>query len=89
MLSSAQYETLLTDTQNGTTLIRLNRPKANAIIKKTKEELIKAFTRAESDDEVKVVVLSGEGKFFTAGLDLTSIPEHGPVLPDENIELLR
>lgn len=36
------------------------------------EELITAFERADHDDEVKVVVFTGKGRFFCPGADLSS-----------------
>ena len=36
------------------------------------EELISAFERADADDDVKVVVFTGKGRFFCPGADLSS-----------------
>lgn len=53
--------------------IALNRPKArNAQNRGLLVELDDAFARAERDDQVRVVILSGEGKAFSAGHDLGS-----------------
>lgn len=53
------------------------------------DDLLKALTWAVDDSEVRVVVLSGEGRFFSAGMDLVDVPPEGPVLSDEGVELLR
>jgi enoyl-CoA hydratase/carnithine racemase len=51
--------------------VRLNRPeKRNALTSNMYEALIAAFAEAESDDEIRVLLLSGEGACFTGGNDL-------------------
>ena len=51
--------------------VRLNRPeKRNALTSNMYEAMIEAFTEAEGDDEVRVILLSGEGACFTGGNDL-------------------
>jgi enoyl-CoA hydratase/carnithine racemase len=51
--------------------VRLNRPeKRNALTAEMYQGLIDAFSEAEADDEIRVVLLSGEGASFTAGNDL-------------------
>ena len=52
-------------------MIRLNRPEyRNAQNSKVTYALDAAFTRAVDDDEVKVIVLGGNGKHFCAGHDI-------------------
>jgi enoyl-CoA hydratase len=52
-------------------LIRLDRPhKLNAINAQMVSELNQALDLAESDERVRAIVLSGEGKAFSAGFDL-------------------
>lgn len=59
--------------------VRLNRPeKRNALTSAMYEALIEAFTEAEADDEIRVLLLSGAGACFTGGNDLKdflSVPE--------------
>ncbi len=51
--------------------IRLNRPdKLNAVNGAMNEELCAAFSDAEKDDETRVIILSGNGRAFSAGFDL-------------------
>lgn len=51
--------------------VRLNRPeKRNALTSDMYEALIAAFAEAERDDEIRVLLLSGEGVCFTGGNDL-------------------
>ncbi|MBM2825772.1 MAG: putative Enoyl-CoA hydratase [Dehalococcoidales bacterium] len=53
--------------------IKLNRPAyKNALSYVLMEELDDAFKRADNDDSVEVIVLSGEGSDFSAGHDLGS-----------------
>ena len=51
--------------------MRLNRPQyRNAQNSKVTYALDAAFTRAVEDDEVKVIVLAGNGEHFSAGHDI-------------------
>lgn len=51
--------------------LRFNRPqKANALNQTAWEELQKAFDFLDENDEVRVIILSGEGKHFCSGIDL-------------------
>jgi enoyl-CoA hydratase/carnithine racemase len=53
-------------------LITLNRPdKLNAFTRQMRDELIEAFARADADDEVRVVIVTGAGRAFCAGADLS------------------
>jgi 2-(1,2-epoxy-1,2-dihydrophenyl)acetyl-CoA isomerase len=67
------YETILYEKNAGVATIALNRPdKLNAFNGKMHEELHDALEDAASDDEVRCVVLRGEGRGFSAGADLRS-----------------
>lgn len=58
-------------TRNGHILeMRLDRPKANAIDSSTSREMGKAFNAFRDDPELWVAILTGTGKFFSAGWDL-------------------
>lgn len=51
--------------------ITLNRPeRLNAFTPTMGRELIDAFDRADADDDVRVIVVTGEGRAFCAGADL-------------------
>ncbi|MCB9450523.1 MAG: enoyl-CoA hydratase/isomerase family protein [Anaerolineaceae bacterium] len=66
------YETLLYDVQDGVGTITLNRPDSyNALSTKTLEELKHVFRQVERDKAVRAVVLTGAGKGFSTGADLT------------------
>lgn len=59
--------------------LKLNRPdKLNAVNDAMLDELVAALDDAEQDDEILVLVLSGEGRAFSAGFDLAGgEPEEG------------
>jgi enoyl-CoA hydratase/carnithine racemase len=64
-------ENVLVTRQGHVCEVRLNRPeKRNALTSNMYEALIAAFTDAEADDEIRVLLLSGEGACFTGGNDL-------------------
>jgi len=55
--------------ENITTVV-LNRSKVNAINEAMVEELSECFKKLETDSNVKAVILTGEGNFFSFGLDI-------------------
>ena len=65
------YETLVYTRRDAVAEIRFNRPhRLNAVIEQFYREMLAAFTAAERDDQVRVVVLTGEGRAFCVGADL-------------------
>jgi enoyl-CoA hydratase/carnithine racemase len=51
--------------------VTLNRPeRLNAFTTTMGRELIEAFDRADADDDVRVIIVTGEGRGFCAGADL-------------------
>lgn len=53
--------------------ITLNRPEQlNAFTRRMRDELIAAFGQADEDDEVRVVIVTGAGRAFCAGADLSA-----------------
>ena len=53
--------------------ITLNRPdRLNAFTQVMRDELIGAFDQADSDDDVRAVVVTGRGRAFCAGADLSA-----------------
>ena len=52
--------------------VTLDRPdKLNAFTRRMRDELIGAFAAADTDDEVRVVIVTGAGRAFCAGADLS------------------
>ena len=77
------YETILYEKSSGVANVALNRPKKlNAFDATMHEELYDALETAASDDEVRCVVLRGEGKVFSAGADLAGIVDNTDGDPD-------
>ena len=65
------FETILTATDDGVTTVTLNRPeRMNAWNEMMAAELSVALETAEAEDDVRVVVLTGQGRAFCAGADL-------------------
>ena len=56
--------------ENKVAHITLNRPPANAVASDVLRELSEAFTQFEDDPNTKVILISGEGRFFSAGADI-------------------
>ncbi|MFT5609877.1 MAG: enoyl-CoA hydratase/carnithine racemase [Polaribacter sp.] len=66
------YSTLLYVVDDNILTITLNRPEQlNSFTVEMANELIDAFNRASDDDEVKAIVVTGSGKAFCAGMDLS------------------
>jgi enoyl-CoA hydratase/carnithine racemase len=69
---SASYETLDWSVEDGVLTLTLERPdQLNAFTVTMAEELVAAFERASADDEVGAVVVTGRGRAFCAGMDLS------------------
>jgi len=65
------YRYLLYDKSDTIARITINRPRVmNVISREVYEELDQAFTQAEDDDEVRVIIVAGAGDNFGAGHDL-------------------
>ncbi|MES0873877.1 enoyl-CoA hydratase-related protein [Sinimarinibacterium thermocellulolyticum] len=66
-------QTILYGFDNGIATLRFNRPQAlNAMTLSLMEELDAAFDRAANDPSVRAIVLTGEGRAFSTGADLTA-----------------
>lgn len=67
------YEQILYDAAEGIATITLNRPeKLNAFTGVMMSELIDAFDQADADDAVRAVIVTGQGRAFCAGADLSA-----------------
>ena len=65
-----------TEISDGVMTLTLNRPaKLNAYNQQMGRELVAAFRRADSDDDVRVVIVTGAGRAFCAGADMS--PDSG------------
>jgi enoyl-CoA hydratase/carnithine racemase len=69
----SDFEQITTDLADGVLTITLNRPeRLNAWTGTMGRELIEAFDRADAEDEVRAIVVTGAGRGFCAGADLAS-----------------
>ncbi len=67
------YQTILFEKREGIGYITLNRPeKLNAISREMLADLRHVLTAIEKDQEVRVVILTGAGRAFSAGFDISS-----------------
>ncbi|MCK1721265.1 crotonase/enoyl-CoA hydratase family protein [Bradyrhizobium sp. 141] len=66
------YDTIKFEVAEQILTITLNRPeKLNACTAAMERELIDAFDRADEDDDVRAIIVTGEGRAFCAGADLS------------------
>lgn len=81
----AEYELIQVDRTNGIAVVTLNRPEArNALSQQMVAEVMRAIQELSEDPAVHVVVLTGTGRAFCAGLDLRELQSAGAaVQPDE------
>lgn len=71
------YENILFDVREGVGTITINRPETyNALTFATITDLIAALRECERNREVRAVVLTGAGKAFSSGADLTEISDN-------------
>src|SRR5215218_336249 len=67
------FETLLYDVADGIATITLNRPdKLNAFNTQMMKDMIAAFDATDADDAVRAVIVTGAGRGFCAGADLSA-----------------
>lgn len=72
-MTAAPFETLLVEQEGPILWVRLNRPAVlNAYTATMGAELVRAIRQADADDSIKVVVLTGTGRVFCAGADVSA-----------------
>jgi len=68
--------TIVSNPRPGVMLITLNRPKSlNALSRALLGEVAAALNRAEADDVIRCVVITGDERSFSAGADIKEMPE--------------
>ncbi|MDE2356802.1 MAG: crotonase/enoyl-CoA hydratase family protein [Alphaproteobacteria bacterium] len=71
-MAAPQFETILYEVEDGIATITLNRPdKLNAFTARMMADLIAAFDATDADDAVGAVIVTGAGRAFCAGADLS------------------
>jgi len=67
------YKTILVEKKNHLAILSFNRPeKLNAINVQVKREISQALSELEADDDVRVVIMTGAGRAFSSGYDITA-----------------
>ncbi|PWA07709.1 enoyl-CoA hydratase [Pueribacillus theae] len=70
--------------------ITLQRPeKLNAFNRKLVKDLHHAWVQFEQDDEARVAIITGEGKHFSAGLDINDFTPVSPAIPGTGAEVTK
>jgi len=73
------YQTLLVEHHNAVGVITLNRPEQlNTYTVRMGEELVHAFDTLKQESSIRVVVLTGAGRAFCAGVDLKALKGSAP-----------
>jgi enoyl-CoA hydratase/carnithine racemase len=71
-MSYGPYETILVEVKERIMTLTLNRPdKLNAFTGTMMNEMIDVFTRVNGDDDVRAIIVTGAGRAFCAGADLS------------------
>jgi enoyl-CoA hydratase/carnithine racemase len=79
-----EFETILYDVDDRVATITFNRPEQlNAVNPTMVGELRRAYAAAEADESVWTILVTGAGRAFCAGADVTDIPEDGRVVYEE------
>jgi len=71
----SNYNTIRVKIDNGVAQLKLDNPPVNQLSAVLRQEMEEVFAIVESDDSVKAVVLTGTGKNFMAGADITEIQD--------------
>lgn len=74
------YENIVVSKEGNIGVVRLNRPKVlNALNSELMVELVNALEELDSDQEVRVIILTGGESVFAAGADLSEMAQATPV----------
>ena len=78
-MSESDYSDILTIKSERHGIVQLNRPeKMNALSHNMRAELFDALKDFEADPDVRVIIIRGSGRAFSAGYDLAGISEADP-----------
>lgn len=68
------FEFVTLEVSKGIALIKYNRPKSgNSLHRQVLSDMLAAVKWADAADEVRVIIQSGEGKFFSTGMELVDV----------------
>jgi len=89
MKSAMSFETIRYETEGPLAWITLDRPaKLNAISKGMVAELNSAMDLALHDERIRVILVKGEGRAFSAGFDLETDPDSA-LTPEQELKALK
>jgi 2-(1,2-epoxy-1,2-dihydrophenyl)acetyl-CoA isomerase len=75
-----EYNNIIVKRINGVGILSMNQPHIrNAFITEIKIELLNALEELEKEPEIKCIIITGEGKAFSAGGDLNALKEITPI----------
>ncbi len=72
------YETLSLQVADHVAIVTINRPPVNAQNNRFREEIAEVIDAMGDRSDVRAIILTGEGKAFSAGADLTERPTQDP-----------
>ena len=73
------YKNLILEKEGEVALITVNRPRVlNALNSDTLKELSEAFAQLNGDQGVRVIIITGSGKAFIAGADISEMKDFTP-----------
>jgi len=82
------YKNIIVNKKDGIGFIKINRPKVlNALNQETVKEITNAVVELGNDNKIKVAVLTGEGKAFIAGADISAMANMSVLEAKEFAEL--
>jgi enoyl-CoA hydratase len=85
-----EYTNLLLTKEDGIGVVTINRTQVlNSLNIEVFRELYKMFTEIENDSDIRVVILTGAGKAFVAGVDILGMKDHNPVTIEQFIKIAR
>jgi enoyl-CoA hydratase/carnithine racemase len=89
-MSQYQFQTIIYEKKNNVAWITLNRPdKLNAQNAQMRAELMQALQDATKDDSIRVIVITGAGRAFSAGADISEFPALTPADLVKRAEVIR
>ena len=73
--------------EDGVAIVKFNRPEVrNALGLEMRQDLIDFFSTAKHDPDIKSIILTGEGKVFSAGGDLSTMKDIDAVSGRERLQ---
>lgn len=70
-LDPTRYDSLKVSLERGVGLVTIDRPPRNALVPTTMIEVRDALARLDADEDARCIVITGAGKYFCSGADLT------------------